>query len=142
MNVLLDTNIIIDLLGNRQPWIREAKAILELAADQKIDCYITAKEMTDLYYVLHRETHSNQRTRQILSHLCELVFVADTLSSDAVEALGSPISDYEDAVMDITATRTGMSPEISKISRKRKCLSFHLPDFLNHTMLRNSHLRG
>lgn len=108
MNVLLDTNIIIDLLGNRQPWIREAKAILELAADQKIDCYITAKEMTDLYYVLHRETHSNQRTRQILSHLCELVFVADTLSSDAVEALGSPISDYEDAVMVITATRTGM----------------------------------
>lgn len=70
--------------------------------------FITAKSVTDIYYLTHRLTHDDKETRKILSKLFSLFHILDTGSLDCRKALSSEIRDYEDAVMVETAIRTEM----------------------------------
>lgn len=108
MKVLVDTCVIVDVLQNREPFAADAQAIFLAAANRQIQAYVTAKSMTDLYYLTHRLTHSDHETRSILSKLLFLFDLLDTAAIDCRQALASEMSDYEDAVMASTAVRTEM----------------------------------
>lgn len=105
MKVLIDTCIIIDVLQSRQPFCGEAQKLFIFAANRQFEGYITAKSTTDIYYLSHRLTHDDKKTREILSKLFELFEIADTAGVDCRRAIPSPISYFEDAVMTETAIR-------------------------------------
>ena len=105
MRVLIDTCVIIDALQNREPFAEDAKTIFLMAANKQFSGYITAKSVTDIYYLTHRTTHSDQKSREILSKLFKLFEPLDTDGIDCRRAIPSPVSDYEDAVMIETAER-------------------------------------
>ncbi len=108
MRVLIDTCVIIDALQARAPFAEAAQKIFIYSANQQFEGYITAKSVTDIYYLTHRLTHSDAETRKILSKLFTLFHVLDTASLDCRKAISSEISDYEDAIMVETAIRSGM----------------------------------
>lgn len=108
MRALVDTCIIIDVLQSRVPFAEAAQKIFLCSANKKFDGYITAKSVTDIYYLAHRLTHSDAETRKILSKLFTLFHLLDTTSLDCRKAITSEISDYEDAVMVETAIRSEM----------------------------------
>ncbi|PWM69838.1 MAG: PIN domain nuclease [Clostridiales bacterium] len=105
MRVLVDTCVIVDALQDRKPFSENAKIIFYAVANKQIDGYITAKAITDIYYLTHRLTHSDKSTRQILKTLLGLFDILDTTAIDCRKALSSEIADYEDAVMCETAER-------------------------------------
>ena len=108
MKILVDTCVIIDVLQNREPFANDAKALfLEIAQRNVIAC-ITAKSVTDIYYLTHKQTHSDVETRLILRKIFTLFDVIDTLGLDCINAMSSPINDYEDAVMSETAFRNSV----------------------------------
>lgn len=108
MNVLIDTCIIIDALQSREPFAKEAQELFLLSANNIFSGFITAKSATDIYYLMHRATHSDKDSRTILSKLFTLFVVLDTNGIDCQKALLSKMSDYEDAIMNETALRTEM----------------------------------
>ncbi len=108
MRVLIDTCVIIDALQARAPFAEAAQKIFIYSANQQFEGYITAKSVTDIYYLTHRLTHSDAETRKILSKLFTLFHVLDTASLDCRKAISSEISDYEDAIMAETAIRSEM----------------------------------
>ena len=108
MRVLLDTCVIIDALQSREPFYKEAQEIFLAAANRRIDGFLTAKAVTDIYYLTHRVTHSDKETRQILSTLLNLFELVDTDGMDCRRAISSDMSDFEDAVMAESALRSGM----------------------------------
>ena len=114
MRVLIDTCVIIDALQSREPFCKDAQEIFLLAANRKIDAFITAKSVTDIYYLMHRITHSDKDTREVLSRLFKLFDLADTVGTDCKYALSSEVSDYEDAVMIETAARTQMQAIVTR----------------------------
>ena len=114
MRILIDTCIIIDALQNREPWGKSAQELFLLAANRKFDGFISAKSVTDIYYLTHRVTHSDKDTRDILSRLFKLFDIADTAGTDCKYALSSEVSDYEDAVMIETAIRTQMDGIVTR----------------------------
>ena len=114
MRILIDTCIIIDALQNRTPFNKNAQDIFLLAANRKIDAFITAKSVTDIYYLMHRVTHSDKDTRDVLSRLFKLFELADTTGTDCKYALSSDVSDYEDAVMIETAVRTQVDSIVTR----------------------------
>ena len=103
MIVLLDTCIIIDVLQDRQPFSEDAKKIFLAVANKQIEGCITAKSVADIYYLIHKATHSNEKSREILSKLFSLFSLLDTTGYDCKNALFSSIADYEDAIMVETA---------------------------------------
>ena len=108
MRALIDTCIIIDALQNREPFSSDAQAIFLLAANQRFNGYITAKSVTDIYYLMHRATHNDKDSRTLLSNLFKLFNPVDTTGIDCKKAIPSVVSDFEDAVMIETANREEM----------------------------------
>lgn len=108
MRVLIDTCVVVDVLQNREPFAADAQQIFLAAANKQIHACVSAKSMTDLYYLTHRFTHNDRETRQVLTKLLYLFDVLDTTGIDCRQALVSEMSDYEDAVMVATAIRSEM----------------------------------
>lgn len=107
MKVLMDTCIIIDALQNRQPFCEDAQKIFLLCANDEFEGFLTAKAITDIYYLTHRYLHNDKATREIIVKLCKLFSIVDTSSLDIINALSSEVSDFEDAVMIESALRYG-----------------------------------
>lgn len=108
MRVLVDTCVIIDALQSRVPFAEAAQKLFIYSANRQFEGYITAKSVTDIYYLTHRSTHSDAETRRILSKLFTLFYLLDTTSLDCRKAISSEIGDYEDAIMVETAIRSEM----------------------------------
>ena len=82
MRVLVDTCVIIDALQSRVPFADAAQKLFIYSANKQFEGYITAKSVTDIYYLTHRLTHSDAETRKILSKLFTLFHLLDTTSLD------------------------------------------------------------
>lgn len=108
MRALIDTCIIIDALQSRTGFEKDAQNIFLAAANNAFLGYITAKAVTDIYYLTHRYTHSDNASREMLNKLFSLFDVLDTSGIDCCNAVRSPVSDFEDAVMIETAIRCEM----------------------------------
>lgn len=106
MRALLDTCVIIDAMRSREPFSKDAQELFLAAANNLFVGCITAKASTDIYYLMHRHTHSDKMSREVLNKLFSLFEVADTAGIDCRRAIPSPVSDFEDAVMIETAART------------------------------------
>lgn len=106
MRALLDTCVIVDAMQNREPFCKDAQELFLAAANNLFVGCITAKASTDIYYLMHRHTHSDKASREVLNKLFSLFEVADTAGIDCRRAIPSPVSDFEDAVMIETAART------------------------------------
>ena len=108
MKAVMDTCIIIDALQNRQPFCEDAQKIFLLCANDEFEGFLTAKAITDIYYLTHRQLHNDKATREIIVKLCKLFSIVDTSSLDIINALSSEVSDFEDAVMIESAVRYGV----------------------------------
>lgn len=105
MRVLVDTNVVIDALTSREPWNESAEKIFLMAANHIVDLYITASSATDIYYLIRKHLHSAETAKQIMGRLYSLIGILEVTGNDCLEALASPISDYEDAVVEKVASR-------------------------------------
>ncbi len=107
MTAVIDTCIVIDVLQNRKPFSKAALDIFLAASNRKFTGVLTAKSIMDIYYIIRRSLHDEQKTRAAVNKLFVLFDIADTFSADCRIAMSSPTSDYEDAVMIETAKRIG-----------------------------------
>ena len=108
MKILIDTNIVIDALTSREPWNESAEKIFIMAANNIVDMYITASSATDIYYLVRKHLHNAETARQVMSKLYSLVGILEVKQEDCIDALASPITDYEDAVVEQVARRSGV----------------------------------
>ena len=106
MRAFIDTCVVIDALQSREPFAKDAQDIFLAAANNLFLGYISAKAVTDIYYLMHRHTHDDKASRDILNKLFALFDVLDTAGIDCRKAVLSPVSDFEDAVMVETALRS------------------------------------
>ncbi len=114
MRVLLDTCVVLDVLQHREPFWEDAYAVFLAIANRRAEGFLTAKALTDIYYLTHRITHDDKETRRVLSTLLIPFELVDTTSADCHQAVASNITDFEDAVMVQTAIRTGIDYIITR----------------------------
>ena len=112
MKVLFDTNIIIDALMGREPWKADAEKLILSVAEEKIEGYVTSKQLCDIWFLacrIHKgEEDSGRKAQQYISKLCEVFLILDVNESDIKNALSYDLKDFEDAVVMAVADRTGM----------------------------------
>ena len=106
MRIYLDTCVIIDYLANREPFSADAEQILSLIAAGKIYAYTSASSITDIHYILKKYFNNESIVRKHLINLLSLVDVLDTLSYNVKTIFDSPISDFEDALIEEISYQT------------------------------------
>jgi predicted nucleic acid-binding protein len=106
MKVLFDTNIILDVYLNREPFTNDSLKLLKLSENKRISGYVTANTITDIYYILGKTIKDKQKLTAAILQMLTVVSVTDVLSSDITKAFALSIEDYEDALITQCAIRT------------------------------------
>lgn len=106
MNVLIDTNVILAAMLSRSPFAEAAQTLFIMAAEERINAYVTASTITDIYYLLHKHLHSKERCKQEITKIIKIFNILDVTGSDCVKALDLPLADYEDALLAACAKRS------------------------------------
>lgn len=114
MKVLIDTNVIIDALTSREPWNKSAETIFIMAANHMMDMYITASSAADIYYLVRKHLHSADSAKQVMGKLYSLVGILSVSGAECVDALASPVNDYEDAVVERVSAKANMDYIITR----------------------------
>lgn len=118
MRVILDTNVIIDVLQNREPWSSDGQKIFYAIAQKQIIGCITAKEAADIHFFSRKQftgqDHVDEKARQVLTKLYALFELIDTLGIDCHNAIAIDNNDYEDALMIASASRANVDGIITR----------------------------
>ena len=104
IKALIDTNVVLDALASREPFRVEAEKIFMLAAAEKFQAFVTANSITDVYYLVRKNT-SEAMAREALRNLFQVFAVVDVRGKDCENALESVIGDYEDALAAVCASK-------------------------------------
>ncbi len=95
--VLLDTNIILDIALNRQPYIKNSNLVIRKLLVRKSSIYITATTVTDIYYIL-RKTIGHQKALDFIKSLFTFLKILAIDAQIVMSALNSRLKDFEDAI--------------------------------------------
>ncbi|MCF8308701.1 MAG: PIN domain-containing protein [Bacteroidales bacterium] len=107
MKVLLDTNIILDYLLKRPQFFESARTLFKWAFDGTITAFISASAVTDIYHLVSR-ARNHDTALNFIKDLTHFIDVADIDKSVILKALHSKIVDFEDAVQNFTAQKSGI----------------------------------
>jgi predicted nucleic acid-binding protein len=104
--ILFDTNVVLDVLLDRQPHV-EASAAAWAAVETGIsEGMLAAHAVTTLHRLVRKEM-GTIKARRIVSALLRVFRVAAVNGAVVQEALQSPFSDFEDAVTAAAARLAG-----------------------------------
>jgi len=98
MNVLIDTNVILDILLQREPHYKDAAKINVLSEKGYIRSYISASAVTDIFYIAKKELKDTDTAFGLLKNLLKTIRVASVTENNIVEALNLKWGDFEDSV--------------------------------------------
>ena len=97
-NLFLDTNIIVDYLGNRFPFDVPAKLLFEGFSKNKYDGSTSIINLIHAHYQLRKKLNESQ-SRIVLRKLSDLLKISDIPGNLSISAFNNSfISDFEDAV--------------------------------------------
>lgn len=111
--VLFDSDVLLDVLLNRHPFIIDSAQALNAVATEQIKGYLAGHAVTNLYYIMRRQLNSTI-AHEKLTQLLQRIEVASVTDDIIRSALQSPMTDFEDAVtseaayaaqVDLIATR-------------------------------------
>jgi predicted nucleic acid-binding protein len=115
-NLLVDTNIIIDLLSKREPFYNFAAILFSLADKKLVKLNLSSLSFANTHYILTREIPENE-TREVLRKFKILVNVL-ALDDKIIDlSLNSNFKDFEDAIQYYSAIENNLD---GIITRNRK----------------------
>lgn len=97
MRVLIDTNIILDVLQEREPFVEDAARLFERIDAGEIEGYIAATTLTNIYYIVRKAAGATIAKNAIIQVLTDLhICAVNRAVLEQAIALNFP--DFEDAV--------------------------------------------
>ena len=113
MRVLLDTNVVLDVLLARQPFVGASAEVFGLVEHARIEGFLCATTITTIDYLL-TQTMPHPAARQALQKLLELFEIAPVNRAVLEEALKSKLADFEDAVLDQAGRLAGAEVVVTR----------------------------
>ena len=98
MKVLLDTNVILDVLLKRKPFLEKSALVLLLSEKKLIDGYVSASSITDIFFLTNATYKDKQKSMELLKNLLKTINIASVTEEEIFRAVDLNWSDFEDAV--------------------------------------------
>ncbi|OQX99024.1 MAG: hypothetical protein B6I24_03675 [Bacteroidetes bacterium 4572_128] len=127
--VLLDTNIVIDIALKRHEFSEKARNVTRLLYEKNITMYVTATTVTDIYYIIRKHSGHNEAIGFLLNFFdySEIIGVDRNV---IINALKSGRKDFEDSVQIQTAKQNNIKVVITRNKKdfKNSELTVFKPD--------------
>ena len=131
LSILFDTNILLDVLINRKPFVVPSAKLVSLVESNIIEGYLCATTLTTIDYLIAK-AHNRQRAKIEIQKLIDLFKIADVNKKVLSLYLQSKFNDFEDAVQYFSAecvSVDGLVTRNTKDYRETK-LPIYTPDEL------------
>lgn len=113
MNILFDTNVVLDVLLDREPFAADAATLLSKVEQNQISGYLCASTVTTIHYLIAKSLGSQEAVCHIQS-LLSLFNVAPVNRGVLEQALAASFSDFEDAVLHAAACHAGVQSIVTR----------------------------
>lgn len=94
-HVFLDTNVILDFVLNREPFVKNTEGIFQLYDDKRIMVYTSALSIANIAYVVKRNGRDPFR---VVSSILEWIPIIDLKAIHFQKTVRSKFSDFEDGL--------------------------------------------
>jgi len=111
--VIIDTNVVLDVLLARTPFVQSASRVFALVEQSKIEASLCATSVTTVHYLLTQSLPRDEGHRA-LRGLLELFEVAPVNRPALEGALQSKIADFENAVVEQAGRLIGAEAIITR----------------------------
>ena len=131
--ILVDTNIVLDVFLEREPFVTQSRLLLEKTRKLGGEIFLSATTITDLYYIA-RKAKGKKKALAFIKNLLQFVEIASVNKKVILQALESNFPDFEDAVQENSAKNENISIIITRNEAdfKNSNLEIHTPEaYLN-----------
>ncbi len=104
IKVLFDTNVILDIALNREPFAEHSLKSVNLI-DNKIIGYVNVLTLVNTFYFARKKTGID-KARKFIADLLTQFEVVNTTKEICIDALNSNFKDFEDAVQEFSAVKS------------------------------------
>ena len=113
MRILIDTNVMLDVLLNREPWVAQSSAVWQANDEGHIVGHITACAIADIFYIARRLT--TLETARAAVRICLEAFeVCPVDKQTLAQAETLPGSDFEDNLQIACANLAGLDAIVTR----------------------------
>lgn len=96
--ILIDTNVLLDYLLEREPFFEDAKGIMVACAEGKAKGCIAAHSIPNMFFILRKDYNAKER-REVLSNLCSIFDVEGIDKAKLLSGLANEdFTDFEDCL--------------------------------------------
>ncbi len=113
MKILLDTNVVLDLLLAREPFVRQAGEIFLMVENGRIEGFLCANSIVTLHYLVGRQKGRTEAD-SVISDLLSLFQIASVDKSVLLHASANNGNDYEDSVIYTAAEQNGVDMVVTR----------------------------
>ena len=137
MRVIVDTNVVLDVLLARKPFVSAAVQLFGLIERGQVEGMLCATSVTTLDYLL-TQSLPRAESRETLRRLLRMFEIAPVTRAVIEEALQSRMTDFEDAVVEQAGRLAGAEAVITRDTRdfRRSAIKALAPDELISSFLR------
>jgi predicted nucleic acid-binding protein len=114
VRVLIDTNIVLDFLLQRELFFPDAEHLFQAIDVGQVFGYVTATTLTDIFYISRRHTRSVEKARQAVSEILAVMAICPIDRAVLESAFKSGLADFEDAVQIFSAVAQGLDAIVTR----------------------------
>ena len=103
MKCMIDTNIILDVFLDQEPFSAASKQVLSLCESGKIQGFISASSATDIFYIVRKRLGNPDKAYEALGHVLNIVKVLTVTNDDVQTAFLKKAKDFEDCLLAVCA---------------------------------------
>jgi predicted nucleic acid-binding protein len=98
MRVLFDTNVLLDAILAREPFVADAVVLLQAVETGTIHGFMSATTITDVHYLVGRQTKSAETAMTAVQQLLALMEICAVDRETLERAVSLRLADFEDAI--------------------------------------------
>ena len=140
MRVLIDTNIVLDFLLQREPFFQETELLFQAIDAGQFIGYVTATTLTDIFYISRKHTRSVEQARQAVLETMTAMIICPIDRAVLELAFNSGLLDFEDAVQIFGAVAQGLDAILTRDNKG--FLSSPIPVFSIQELLQQLGTQG
>ncbi len=125
MKLMIDTNIILDVLMQREVLYEASAQVLRVCNSGVHTGLITSNSVCDIFYITRKTIRDRDKLYQVMEGLCSIFSLCDVTGSDVSLALAARAKDFEDCLLAECAKRSGCDYIITRNGKDFK--NFGIP---------------
>ena len=139
IRVLLDTNIIIDFLNDRQPFSLHAADIFRQGRKKSIELFTSSHSFATTHYIM-KKLLSEKELRSALTKLNQHIQILPVTEKEIQHALSSNHQDFEDSIQIFTALNGNIDYIVTRNIKdfQKSPVKVNTPDQLLQSLIHSS----